>query len=202
MKRQIIAVDIDDVLAAGTESLRLLVNQRLGVNLTREHYSIAGEYWGYYERVWNMHGLAEKVSMPELNQEMVRDQSHVPLLPDASFAISELSKRFDIAVVTARDAAWEEATLAWLRRNFGDVFIGVHFAGNRRDARARTKGQLCREVGAFLLIDDNIDHCRSAVAEGLEAILFGDYGWHQDVPDDITRCKNWPQVLEFIDERG
>lgn len=199
MKRQIIAVDIDDVIAAGTESLRLVVNQRLGVNLTSDHYRVPGDYWGYYERVWQSHGLAEKVSFKELNQEMEDDQSHVPLLPDVSFAITHLSKRFDIAIVTARDLAWERATLNWLREHFGDVFTGVHFAGSRHQDNKLTKGQLCRQVGAFVLIDDNIDHCESAINEGLQAILFGDYGWHQNVPGDLIRCKSWPEVLDHFD---
>lgn len=202
MPRQIIAIDIDDVIADSTEALRLSVNERLGAHLTREHYRVSGEYWSYYERVWAAHGIHDKVPRDLLDQEMVIDQSHIPLLPGASFALSELTKRFDIAVVTARNPAWQEATLNWLRSHFGDVFVSVHFAGSRHEDNALTKGQLCKQVGAFVLIDDNIEHCKTAIEEGLEAILFGEYGWHIKIPEELVRCKDWPAVTEYFDARS
>lgn len=198
MTRQILAIDIDDVIADSTESLRIEVNRRLGTELQREHYRVEGEYWGYYERVWSTHGIADRVPMRQLDDQMLEDQSHVPLLPGASFAIGEISKRYDIAIVTARNPAWEQETLRWLQTHFGDVFISVHFAGNRHLPSGQTKGELCKDVGAFMLIDDNPGHCKSALDVGLETILFGEYGWHYDIPEAAVRCKDWPEVLERL----
>lgn len=196
--KQIIAIDIDDVIAASTESLRLAVNERHNAALTPEHYQIDADYWGYYERVWEMHGL--EVDFDDLNQDMAHDQSHVPLLPGATFAIGELSKKFDIVLVTSRDPAWEKATLEWLKRHFGDVFSAVHFAGNSKHNGTLSKGELCKQAGAFLLIDDNPEHCRSAIEHGLEAVLFGSYGWHTST-QGLHICQDWPQLLEYINGR-
>ncbi len=200
-KKEIIAVDIDDVIADSTESLRLRVNKHLGVELTKEHYQIPGEYWGYYERVWRTHGVEERLSTIPLDEEMEQDQLHVPLLAGASFALGELSKKYDIVLITARDASWEKATKAWLEHHFGDFFVGLHFSRSKVNAEHESKGKIAKSLGASWLIDDNPDHCRSAIDNGLEAILFGNYGWHTTVPDGVVRCKDWPEVLEHFNAR-
>lgn len=196
--RPIIAIDLDDTLADSTEALRLLVNERLDANLTADDYRVEGQYWGYYERVWGQHGLTA-ASHDDFSAEMVVDQMHVPLLPGASFAVARLLKRFRVIFVTARDASWEEATRRWITNHFSEESFELYFTENHKTVNAKTKGQLCRELGANLLIDDNVQHCQSAIDQGLDAILFGDYGWHVDAPTEITRCRNWPAVLEYLD---
>lgn len=196
--RPTIAIDIDDVLADSTESLRLLVNKRTGANLTSEHYKIDAEYGGYYERVWVEHGLNEKVSYRDLEKEMVVD---VPPMSGVDFAIHELSKKFHVILVTARDKAWEGSTRAWLKMHFGHDDVGLYFCESHKNTKAMTKGQLCKELGAELLIDDNVDHCKSALHEGIQAVLFGNYGWHKDVPEGLVRCEDWPSILEYMSDK-
>lgn len=197
-----IAIDIDDVLADSTESIRQMVNKQTGLNLSREDYLKKGEYWGYYERVWIEHGLIDKVSFNDFEQEMEIDQSHVPLLPSAAFAIQELSRNYHVILVTARNIEWKEATRKWLDRHFDSDNIEVYYTGHRHSRDYRSKGGLCRELGVSLMIDDNPGHCQSVKDEGIDAILFGEYGWHFDLPEDLVRCKDWPAVLGYIDANG
>lgn len=196
--RKLIAIDIDDTIADSTESLRLLVNRRTGVSLTQEAYRIKGDYWGYYERVWEANNIADRASYDDFANEMVDDQSHVPLLPGAEFAINELASQYDIVLLTARDKTWEKATRRWLSDNLGDHDIDIHFTSAHKDEREMTKGQLCRHLNAEILIDDNVEHCQSAINEGVQALLFGNYGWHHDAPDTLKRCKDWQAVLDFF----
>jgi len=194
-----IALDLDDVIVDSTEALRVLVNQRTGSRLTTEDYHVPDDtYWGYYERVWMRHGIMDKVSYDELLGEMAQDQSHMPLLPGAAFALGELSKRFDLVIITARNPVTERATKAWLSQQFGTLFDKIYFAHDK----SKTKGQLCQEVGASWLIDDNPGHCTVAQEVGVTPILFGEYGWHKVAPDDVVACKDWPAVLEYFDGRG
>lgn len=197
--KQTVSIDIDDVIADSTEAMRLLVNERTGAILTREDYfNVGGEYWGYYERVWREHGLHDQVSFKDLSAEMAVDQSHVPLLPGAEFAVHELLKQFNVVFVTSRDASWESATRRWLSEQFQHDEPQVYFAEHHKDVRAKTKGQLCKELGAVLHIDDNVAHCQSVLDEGIAAILFGSYGWQTDIPSGLTCCKDWPEVLEQV----
>lgn len=198
MPKPIIAVDIDDVLAQGTESLRLEVNQRLGVDLTPDHYSVPGEYWGYYESIWEKNGLSGRITMEELNPRMVEDQSHISPFKQAREVLQELALKFQLVVVTARKAEWETATLYWLDLHFPRTFTDIYFAGRRTEKQ--TKGDLCKELGVEWLIDDNVTHAQSALECGIKVILFGEYGWHKetDIHDDIVRCKDWAAVDEYF----
>jgi 5'(3')-deoxyribonucleotidase len=147
--------------------------------------------------VWEAHGL-EGIPREQLDAAMIIDQSHVPLLPGASFAIGQLSKKFDVVIITARDPAWEEATLRWLNGHFGEVFQSVHFAGNMAGLTVKSKGEICVEVGAKWLIDDNPANLMTAVDKGVVGILFGEYGWHHNAPDHLVRCRDWPAVVEYF----
>lgn len=198
LQKRTIAIDIDDVLADSTESLRIKVNQRLGTTLDKKQYSVPGQYWGYYERVWREHGIADRLDFKELNKEMEVDQSHVSVMANAQVAVSELSKRFHIVFVTSRDISWEKATRTWLHNHFGDDDIQVYFCESHKNESAKSKGQICKDLGADLLIDDNVSHCHSAVREGIDTVLFGEYGWHHDADEGITRCKDWPSVVKYI----
>lgn len=202
MGKAIIAIDIDDVLAKGTESLRREVNRRLGVDLQPEHYSIPGEYWGYYERVWQENGLGGRITMEELNPQMVEDQSHVPPFDEARVVLRKLLQRYRLVVVTARNPDWRPATERWLQGHFSDVFEGIYFAGNH--SSVQTKGELCMELGAEWLIDDNIGHAHTALECGINVVLFGDYGWHKglEVHEDVARCKDWAAVGKYFDGIG
>lgn len=200
--RKLIAIDIDDTIADSTESLRLLVNKHLDIELSQEAYQIKADYWGYYEHVWEVNNIAGQVTHDDFAREMVDDQSHVPLLPSAKFAIGQLAKDYDIILVTARDKSWEASTRRWLASNLGENVIDVYFTAVHRDEREMTKGQLCRHLGAHMLIDDNVEHCQSALDEGIEAILFGMYGWQHAAPESMVRCQDWQAVLEFLSKEG
>jgi 5'(3')-deoxyribonucleotidase len=197
-----IAIDIDDVIADSTEALRQLVNERFGAELTAEHYQVPDDYWGYYERVWQTHGIADQVSLTALEDEMVIDQSRMPLLARASFAIGELSKKFHIVLITSRDPSWEPATKRWLREKFDSFAPELYFVRNHKEADSKTKGEVCKDLEVAWLIDDNVEHCKSALDQGVEAVLFGEYGWHHAAPAGLDRCKDWPAVLEYFDARG
>lgn len=200
MSKETIAVDIDDVLADSTEAYRIRVNEQTGALLSSEHYRVEGEYWGYYERIWRQHDLA--VDIDELDQEMIEDQSRIPLLPGAELALGQLLVKFQLVLVTARNPLWETSTRKWLEQHFGETTPDLFFSEAHSDPAKRTKGQICKELGATWLIDDNPQHCQSAMDEGVTPILFGSYGWHYEVPADIQKCETWQEVLEFFESRS
>jgi hypothetical protein len=79
---------------------------------------------------------------------------------------------------------------------FASCFTRVEHVG-----QTKTKGEVCREINADVLVDDNIKHLHSALEYGVgSAVWFGNYAWQEDAaPSDIIRCKDWPAVLEHID---
>ena len=200
MAKKIIAIDIDDVLAESTEAFRKKVNQYAGINLKPEDYKVEGPYWSYYESVWRAHNVAHLIDADLLHQQMHFDQSHIPLMPGAEFAINELQKRFDVILVTARDPEWKQATDKWLKEQFGTKKPALYFSEAHKGIDgAKTKGEICQDVGASWMIDDNPEHCQTVLDKGIKAILFGEYGWHVSVPKPVVRCKDWQAVLEYFE---
>ncbi len=197
MAKAKIALDIDDVTADSTESLRLLVNERMGVSLTREDYLVSSGHADYYEYVWEKNGLKD-INYAAFEAEMEVDQSHVPLMDGVKEAMVTLSKTYDIVFITARDVAWEKATREWFARHF-DGDVELYFSEGYTNVGRMTKGQICKAVGAQWLIDDVPKHCQSALDEGVRAILFGTYGWHGDVPEGVIRCKDWQEVKKVLE---
>jgi len=200
MNKPIIAVDIDDVIAESTEAFRKVVNSHAGIDLQPEDYRIEGPYGDYYEEVWRAHGVVERIDKQALLDQMHYDQSHIPLMPGAEFAIGQLQKRYEIVLVTARDEGWEKATRIWLHQQFGAEPPRIYFSDAHLKVDDRkTKGEICKEIGAKWMIDDNPEHCQSVLDHGVKAILFGEYGWHKNVPAGTVKCKDWQAVLEYFD---
>lgn len=197
--KKIIAVDIDDTIAESLEAFRKKANEHAGSNLAPDDYKIEADYWGYYEQVWEQHGITDLVNATKVYEDLHTDQSLVPLLPGAQFAVSELMKKYEIVLITARDPRWEAATKDWIRDQFGDRAPDLYFSQAHRDASSKTKGQICKDVGAEWLVDDNVEHCLSAVKEEVTPILFGDYGWQHHAPEELVRCEDWQAVLEYFD---
>jgi 5'(3')-deoxyribonucleotidase len=197
MSKEKIAVDIDDVLASSTDAVRLFVNQRHSVELTEEHYRAEGQYWKYYESVWEQHGIEGAGLMKEYHDTVVKDQSDIRTLPGAVEVCKSLSQKYELYAVTSRTKEMEAETRAWITAHFGLLFKELIVIGFGQEAQ-QTKGQVCVERGIEYLIDDNIDHCLSAAAEGVTPILFGNYGWHQNIPVDMVRCKNWQAVEAYF----
>jgi 5'(3')-deoxyribonucleotidase len=199
MIKPIVAIDVDDVLAHSIEAFRLKINQKAGVNLTAEHYLVPGEYHKYLDRVLAANGVDYDGLKDELFADMSRDQSHIQPHPGAAEILHRLSRHYDFVVITARDLEWQEQTSVWMKKHFPNTFKEIHFAGNRHDPAKKTKGDMCLEAGATYLIDDNPEHALDASAKGVKVVLFGSYGWHTNVPEDMVRCRTWQEVEAYFD---
>jgi hypothetical protein len=69
-----------------------------------------------------------------------------------------------------------------------------------KDSIHQTKGELLKSLGAQYHIDDQPKHCISALQQGIQPLLFGDYSWNRSVelPEGIVRVKNWQEVTEYF----
>jgi len=198
--RKIIAIDVDDVLGSQNEAMMRFANKKYGLKHTIEDYTVEGPYWGYWENVWGV--------TPEEGERRVQEyhdsgglDTHEPLF-QAIEAIKQLQKKFDLVVITARQDTYKEQTHAWLEKHFSAAFKDVHFLAIWNDGPKETKAEVCKRMGAAYLIDDNADHCRLASEVGVQALLFGVYGWNKavnDLPSGVVRVKDWGEVLEYFE---
>lgn len=198
MSRVLIALDIDEVLANIVDYVRLWANDITGSSLHAKDYFTRDEFWNYYNAIWERHGLADQVNFDMVLQKMAEDQSDIAVIEGARSAIARLKERFDIVFITSRPAYQEEATRRWLDEHIdASIPLYISFHPGINDT-ARSKGEICAELGAKYLVDDNIGNCQSAEQYGVTPILFGMYGWNEDAPTNLKRCLNWPDVEVFL----
>lgn len=200
-----IAIDIDDVISPFTESFVHYHNSTYGTNMSIEDFKAPGDYWGFYEGV-----IAKILNDPDNVEEYKRrfweyleTDRHAreqPIYEETKRCLYELKKNYNLEVVTARDGAIKESTIEWLNEQLPDLFSDVHFNSSWKDGERKTKAAVCQAIGADYLIDDSVEHCNSSAECGVNAILFGNYGWnsHHEIHENVTRITDWPSVLEYF----
>lgn len=194
MTKEVVAVDVDEVLFPYVESFVGYHNVIHGTNLAPE------DFFTYeFEHVL---GLTVEETIRRVHD--VHDLGFDTQGPveGACFALDELAKRFNLFVVTARNPRFEETTREWLHKNFPDVFQDVVLTGHPQDIeKPKSKIEVCREVGAIALINDSFRHVAECVGTEVIGILFGDYPWNRTVPvlDGMVRCKSWLEVVRYFD---
>ena len=199
--RKKIAIDVDDVVAKTSEAVRIWANKEARATLQPEDYFIAtNSYWNYYEAVWELHRI-EGLSFGDFLNDMDVDQSHIAPFKGAKKVITQLKKEYDVVFITARHPSHKDGTRTWLDEHIdADTPLLLSYNPFANEA-ARSKGEICAELGVDVLIDDNIDNCQSAVDYGVEAITFGAYGWNMELPAGVQRCATWRDVEVYFGNR-
>lgn len=198
----VIAVDLDEVLGYFIPQLCNFHNEKYGTNLSASNFRSYRfcEVWGGDDEQ-----ATDKV------HEFFRS-SHfrdLPVIPGAIHGTAKLrALGYELVVVTSRQLIIEEETRAWLRKNFApDTFSHIAF-GNHwgRQGRKIRKVDLCRELGAQLLIDDSMGYVNEVADAGMRALLFdlgGEYGWNkgngEGLKEGVRRVDSWDQVVQYVE---
>jgi 5'(3')-deoxyribonucleotidase len=202
MSKETVAVDIDDVAADENGGIREFANREYGFTHTYEDYLIDGVYKDYWERIWEVG--------PEKAQEIYDafvnspDKANLKVIEGAIEAINRLKKKYELVVITSREGAGMKVTKPWLERHFPDTFSRVEFVIAWSQNERVSKAVIAKALGVDYLIDDNATHCNLAAEEGIQPLLFGNYGWNRnmEIHPDIVRVENWQEVMEYFDGRA
>ena len=197
MNKPIIAVDIDDVLAAEAEFVVKFSNEQFGTRLMLEDYS---ESWNI---MWNVDRDEVERRAHILHEPGIVTQYRI--IPGGYETLKKLKETYEIIVVTSRRKRVEAETARWLDEHFPDIFSRLVLTGfwddpRRPDRHLLSKGSLLNDHRVAYVIDDQPKHCLSALDHGIEPILFGDYAESRNVvaPKGVIRCKDWQAVAEFF----
>jgi 5'(3')-deoxyribonucleotidase len=194
MSKPVIVCDIDDVVFPFIDGMTDHYNTRYGGSLTADDF-ISFDFTD----VW---GGTQEAANNIVEEFLHTDTLHLLPLEGVIEAFERLHDDFDIVMVTARNGIFQENTTTWLRTHLPDLFSHAIFAGNYHDGRGyRTKGEICKELGAVLIIDDHPANVASAVENGTGGILFGTKQWTLEgvkQSPEVKHCVNWSQVMEYI----
>jgi uncharacterized HAD superfamily protein len=119
--------------------------------------------------------------------------------PDEVKILRKLSEDHEMHVITARREHERDITQHMLDTYLPGVFTSLELVGFHG-----SKGEVCKRLGADILIDDNARHLQNAIEHGISqenALLFGDYVWNapSDANVSLTRCVNWTEVERKVD---
>lgn len=196
MKKQVIAVDIDDVLSTHANDFIKFSNERWGTNLSVDDYD---ENW---EMMWGV-THAELIERSDVFHAsgLVGAYGH---RAEAIETLRKLKRTYKLVVVTSRRRVIMEETARWVNSYFKNIFDEIHYAGmwddHAVDAHKLTKAEICQQIGADYLIDDQLKHCIAAAGAGIKALLFGEYSWNKNnnLPDGVVRVQTWQEVEDYF----
>ncbi len=191
--KPVIAVDIDEVLVPFAEGFIGFYNQ---VNGTAYELATTQVY-----RLEEITGDTKEYMLEMVHQyhALVERRADLPI-EGAVDAINRLLMYYEVDIVTSRRYVELEFTHKWLRQNFPKVFRKVHFIRGPDDGNVMTKSEICQQIGAKVLIEDQLTYALDAAKSGIRVLLFGSYPWNQiDVlPHNVKRVYNWDEVLQDL----
>ncbi len=119
-----------------------------------------------------------------------------PAVPGVLAALRTLAMTNELHVVTARPSRRIAFAEEWLtERGIVHLFRGIH------SAHETAKTDICRRIGAHILIDDDERHLTSTDLPGLSRMLLqcGRNDTPQ-VPEGVLFLKGWPDVVASIED--
>jgi len=127
--KQIVVLDIDDVLANFVDPFLEFISERHQFVLKREDIRRS-----FYEMGISPDWMQEFVDLGNLRR--------LPVIPDSQECVSKLREYFHLVAMTSREPGPD--TTVWMREHFPRI-VPIF---------TREKGGTCRDIGAFGLIED------------------------------------------------
>lgn len=198
MRRLTIAIDCDDVLLPTAQYIVDDYANLYGFRVDlRNFYSEKPEHWGVADN---------KVAEDRVNRYLESDRfgTAEPFL-DAIEAVNRLAEKHKLFMVTARANNLASMTYEMIARYFPGCFAGVELTSHfGEQENRRSKGDVCRQIGANIIIDDNMHHIIDSIGKSkISGLLFGSYQWNQaeesTLIGGVTRCRTWSEVEKEIE---
>ena len=199
-----IAVDIDEVLAHFLPSLCSYHNSLYGTSLSSFH---SYEFWN----VWG--GDRDQATYKCFQFFASTWFTDIVPIKHAREVMEDLKERFHVrfVVVTSRQLDIAEETRAWLNKHFGalfaDVQFGHHFSKAGDERKGRTKVEMCSEIGAKVLIDDNLTYAKQC-SQMLDVVYLFDFEnsypynknmENESLAENIVRVDSWLTLKPLLE---
>lgn len=192
MKKRRIAVDCDDVIVPTAELIINHYNYTYDAKVSLEHLYVKNP------ALWNASDQAE-VNVRITDYLMSEEFQQAQPFREAIQALRILKDKHDLHIVTGRSDFLTQATHDMLMEYLPEVFQSVEFT-NFFGENARSKSDVCQQLGADLLIDDHMHHAAVVADCGIEVLLFGTYPWNEGPIKhaNIRRVADWDEILELL----
>lgn len=192
----VVAVDVDEVLGNFVSALNRFIADRYAANHSVSEYHV-------YEffKIWKCSRDEADLRVHEFFKTSYFKTGIHPL-PGAKETLHKLSGVFNLSIVTSRQNAIKDHTIQWIENHFPGLFQEIHFGNHfALNGESRPKSEICRSLGAKVLIDDNPRYALECAEVGIRVLLFdyeNSYPWCKTQSIDqhplVTKVHNWEAV--------
>lgn len=194
--KPVIAVDIDEVLAGFIDYFIEYHNLTYKTQVSKENV--------LHFDIHEIFGITKEEAMVR----MVRfgEEGHnlkMGPVPGSVAGVDALFKKgYELHLVTSRPKAIRLETESWIEKYFPGKFTGLHNAFNsyiHEEGSKKKKWEICKDLGAQLLIDDFLSNVLDCAEHGITGILMdGPWNQRQDLPKNVIRVKSWKDIVEKL----
>ncbi len=194
--KKVIALDFDDVIAHFNAHLLLFHNKNYGTNLTYEDLTRYDD--------WEVVYGCDRDTMNQRAQDFYHSDDHLDIapVPGSKEALDHLSRSYSLQIVTSRPDHIKEITERWIKKFFPVHFEKIHFTNGflgSNGSVVKKKSEVCREIGAAVIVDDALKHVKDVATSGLPALLF-DRPWNrEETPAGAHRIHSWDDAVAWIE---
>ena len=192
MSEKIIAIDVDEVLA---ETIQSMLKKQ---NYTWKWKKVNREDLNTYnlweiEKLWITKNRALWMFVKfQLWSWLTKKIKPVEWAREKLMELKE--KWYKLYAVTARLSWLRISTKLWLKRNFPDCFEHIVFA-NFFTSRARKKSEICKEIWASIIIEDNLETCNDCVNQWIKCFLLDKpRNQNNKLNENIKRVYSWSEI--------
>ena len=163
-----------------------------------------------YSEILNYHqvGASVKINNEQMHKFIYEHTNqegvllNLELCAGAFDSINFLDEIHEIFFVTFRHISNKDSPTKFFKKYFPNKDFKIIFSGDAWGG-AKTKSEICKEKGIFLLIEDNLNYALECAFNGIQVILF-DKPWNQekDLPPNIFRVNGWKDALEKMKDMG
>jgi 5'(3')-deoxyribonucleotidase len=205
-----VAVDVDEVLGRFVHSLNAFCLETYDAEYDTQDYFVYD-----FARVWQ---CSQDESNHRVHEFFTSNhfRDGIEVIPGSYDSLQNLKKNctnLNLNVVTSRQHVIQEQTLEWLETHFPDTFDAVHFGNHfALEGTSKKKSEICADIGARVLIDDNPWYAMECAEAGIHVLLYDwnlEYPWSKTYEEDmgglygphhenITRVSSWKDVEDAI----
>ncbi|CAO2823107.1 unnamed protein product [Amaranthus hypochondriacus] len=192
----VVAVDVDEVLGNFVSALNRFIADRYSSVHSVSEYHIYEFY-----KIWECSRDEADIRVHEFFKTSYFKNGIYPI-PGAQKALSKLSRFCSLSVVTSRQNVIKDHTIEWLNKHYPGMFDEIHFGNHfSLEGISKPKSEICRSLGAKVLIDDNPRYAFECAEVGIRVLLFdyqNSYPWCKTGSNNqhplVTKVHDWEEV--------
>ncbi|KAJ6827018.1 uncharacterized protein M6B38_370185 [Iris pallida] len=200
-EKMVVAVDVDEVLGSFLAALNKFIADRYSLHRSVSEYFV----YEFFRQIWNCSRTEADIRVHEFFKTPYFTTGIHPI-PGALHALRELSTFCSLSVVTSRQNVIKDHTLEWIEKHYPGLFQEIHFGNHfALDGQSRPKSEICRSLGAQVLIDDNPRYALECAGVGIRVLLFdydNSYPWCKDEfavsHPLVTKVHNWEEAKHHL----